>query len=529
MATVKISQLPPAPLPLVGADLVPIVDSGTTSRTTLDAVRQYVTTSVKNYGAVGDGVADDTTAIQNTINAVGAAGGGVVFIPTGTYRTTAPLIVTASGTSIIGQGFNSVIKCDLAVTTAIQFGIASTVTAVFQCGLKSLRVTRAAGTPPANSIGVNYQLFNYCFDEDVYVDRHDINRKITGRSVGISIGWECLRPLSRSAKTYHILIEHVAGVKTFGGDIGNNAGDEYDCIAMVAVSGECNDVLFNGTNLIPRGPGAAKPFAVYFVDYVNVTGVFQFTDVNSENTTYFISSNSGTPKIADLKIIGGRLAAESGSILLNAATRTSSWIITSAAISNTISLVNPEWLIISGCNLSNTLSLVGGANASANIIGCSFLGGNLNLSGAWNALAVSGTLFPGGGTIANSATGTVSITETGLYNQALTLTSSTGTFTSATANGNFCRYGNFVSFTITINIVTNGSAAGFITLALPTRYGLPNGRSAVVGYNTVGTLMYGAIDAAGGIPVLTVVKKYDGTYLGGDGNLVILSGQYIVS
>jgi len=41
--------------------------------------------SVKDSGAAGDGVADDTAAIQKTIETVGAAGGGKVVIPAGTY------------------------------------------------------------------------------------------------------------------------------------------------------------------------------------------------------------------------------------------------------------------------------------------------------------------------------------------------------------------------------------------------------------------------------------------------------------
>jgi hypothetical protein len=41
--------------------------------------------SVKAYGAVGDGVTNDTTAIQACIDACVAAGGGLVYIPYGTY------------------------------------------------------------------------------------------------------------------------------------------------------------------------------------------------------------------------------------------------------------------------------------------------------------------------------------------------------------------------------------------------------------------------------------------------------------
>jgi len=57
------------------------------------------TVSVKDFGAVGDGVANDTTAIQNALN----SGARTVFIPKGTYNITAPLQMS-SGTSLIGEG-----------------------------------------------------------------------------------------------------------------------------------------------------------------------------------------------------------------------------------------------------------------------------------------------------------------------------------------------------------------------------------------------------------------------------------------
>lgn len=41
------------------------------------------------YGAKGDGSTNDTTAITNAVNAVQAAGGGVVYFPAGTYMTNA--------------------------------------------------------------------------------------------------------------------------------------------------------------------------------------------------------------------------------------------------------------------------------------------------------------------------------------------------------------------------------------------------------------------------------------------------------
>ena len=43
--------------------------------------------NVKDYGAAGDGVADDTASIQAAIDAADAAGGGTVYFPSGDYKT----------------------------------------------------------------------------------------------------------------------------------------------------------------------------------------------------------------------------------------------------------------------------------------------------------------------------------------------------------------------------------------------------------------------------------------------------------
>jgi hypothetical protein len=56
------------------------------------------------YLAVGDGVADDTTAINNALAAAGTAGGGIVYLPPGTYKITNVLNVPG-GVWFQGVGF----------------------------------------------------------------------------------------------------------------------------------------------------------------------------------------------------------------------------------------------------------------------------------------------------------------------------------------------------------------------------------------------------------------------------------------
>ncbi len=73
----------------------------------------FVNVKAEVYGAVGDGTTNDTAAIQAAIDAAENAGGGTVFFPAGTYRTTTALTIPA-GVSIQGTGAASRIQCDTA-------------------------------------------------------------------------------------------------------------------------------------------------------------------------------------------------------------------------------------------------------------------------------------------------------------------------------------------------------------------------------------------------------------------------------
>ncbi len=42
--------------------------------------------NIRSFGATGDGVAKDTTAIQEAIDACHASGGGIVRVPTGDFQ-----------------------------------------------------------------------------------------------------------------------------------------------------------------------------------------------------------------------------------------------------------------------------------------------------------------------------------------------------------------------------------------------------------------------------------------------------------
>lgn len=81
--------------------------TGAVVRTVQNKLRDII--SVKDFGAVGDGITDDTQAIQDAID---AAAGRYVYVPAGTYRVSDTLSYNASasfgftspGIKIIGDG-----------------------------------------------------------------------------------------------------------------------------------------------------------------------------------------------------------------------------------------------------------------------------------------------------------------------------------------------------------------------------------------------------------------------------------------
>jgi hypothetical protein len=88
------------------ADELIIQQGGITKRATGAELAKSLNTingiiNAKTFGAIGDGVADDTAALQA---AIAAASSGPLYIPPGIYRLTAPLELSVSGIRIIGGG-----------------------------------------------------------------------------------------------------------------------------------------------------------------------------------------------------------------------------------------------------------------------------------------------------------------------------------------------------------------------------------------------------------------------------------------
>ena len=81
--------------------------------------RSVDTFDVAAWGARGDGVTDDTAAIQAAINAAAAAGGGTVKLSPGTYIVSAPLSVEANSIHIAGAGPGATVLSPTSLTADV--------------------------------------------------------------------------------------------------------------------------------------------------------------------------------------------------------------------------------------------------------------------------------------------------------------------------------------------------------------------------------------------------------------------------
>lgn len=124
--------------------------------TTAGGVKLYVQLqgagyNVKAFGAVGDGVADDTAEIQKAIDVASAAGGGTVVVPAGTYLVTG--ITLKTRVKLCGSGKNAT-KIQRTATGGPTITLSNTSLTTL-VGLEKMTILNAGGSV-ANDHGVYF-------------------------------------------------------------------------------------------------------------------------------------------------------------------------------------------------------------------------------------------------------------------------------------------------------------------------------------------------------------------------------------
>lgn len=246
---------------------------------------------VKSYGATGDGVTDDTAAIQSAITAAEGIG-GVVYFPKGVYLITDRLATNVAGVSFRGDGpWQTEIKVDgtfsdtNGLTTSAVFG------RVAHTGSSSLHVWERL------KINLNGQAV-IAFDLG-QVDSSKV-RDLTiegGTSLGTAAGTGIKFHSPASSASYCNVVEDcrlrflTTGVEASGGGNLNivRNGSISSCTTAITVSSVNRFQVYGtrievNTNGISEDGDGSSYFAVAFEDNTNYD--FQF-GVNSDYPSAF--------------------------------------------------------------------------------------------------------------------------------------------------------------------------------------------------------------------------------------------------
>lgn len=146
-----------------GSNWIGFLQSGTNAVaiSAQDKMRQII--SVKDFGAVGDGVTDDTAAIQATIDVV-APSGGQVMLPSGNYKISAALNISSQNVFVQGSGRRAT-KIIQSIASAKVFNITAPYSAISSLSIEYASQGSAGGAAISLS-GAFYSAI-----DDIYIFR----------------------------------------------------------------------------------------------------------------------------------------------------------------------------------------------------------------------------------------------------------------------------------------------------------------------------------------------------------------------
>lgn len=490
---------------------------GYTSTLTVEQkLQQYL--SVKDYGAIGNGVADDTIAV-NTGIATATAAGRALYFPAGTYLCSQ--VTALAGMKLVGESSRtSIIKAKNGSDIDL---VTSPTTTIDDVWVESLRfLGNSAGNALGNTLVIKGHRPTLI---DIVV--------LDSAENGIVTDWAgpSFRDTGSEGYFSHITIDSPKK----SGWLHSGPSDSYFEDIIIIDAGVSADNSFYGMYLDPAGTGANGRFNnLHHWNRSSTTntatsGVYVGFGGNTFTNCHFegshlplnIASNFNTFAACAYYAPRGTYAVNIG------ATASANYL--DGAMGLTYFTANANYTGVNIAGPGNTLNLtVGGAIKAINFgdsgTGSNFvrINGYIDAGGAAYTgvqasnddilISVAG---PGGGVLAQS-------TPHVWTAYTPTITPGSGVITTSSSTGRYIKTGATVQFQISVTVTTNGTGAVNINATLPaqaaTHEYVVAGRN-----NTTGKMLQGDI-----ISGATEIRIFDYTnaYPIADGQTIYVSGAY---
>ena len=142
--------------------------AGSGAVATLVSTKLQQTVSVKDFGAVGDGITDDTAAIQAALNYEPVTSSGqVIIVPAGTYKFS-KLTFKHNNTVLRGEGQRSTYL----VSTAVDGSIIANDdqdTTLYYCGIEGMQISSPSVTPTSNVKIIDWRSMQFGIIKDMWI------------------------------------------------------------------------------------------------------------------------------------------------------------------------------------------------------------------------------------------------------------------------------------------------------------------------------------------------------------------------
>lgn len=277
--------------------------------------------NVKDYGAIGDGVVDDTAAIQSAITA--ASAGGTLYFPRGTYLTTQTIDLTGKKMRLLGDGINqTIIRASASISYLVAAAETSTTYSFNEFSIVGIQFD---GNSNAD-VGFNLAHRHYCsfrdcaFFNNISYAHIAVNSWLNNYyncAFGASLNGVLLRGSNHRNAFYSCSwmgISSLCLAITDGAD-GNSALTFTNCdFEFQNGSADVNAIYINSNATFSFNDcyiGENINGTLIFMDgngLVNIEGGVLFNGV-SANSRVFRTSGSGEIHVRNAEIIGGSFAS----------------------------------------------------------------------------------------------------------------------------------------------------------------------------------------------------------------------------